>query len=88
MLLVDVERELNILRKVLQELLEISYALIERLTKWIGLCCFLRSVIHELCPTNHHSSLEHATYGTSYLSLASLNLTTCHLSNPRSINLI
>ena len=29
-----------------------------------------------------------ATYGTSCLPLAFLNLTTCHLSNPRSINLI
>ena len=45
-------------------------------------------LIHELCPTNHHSSQEHATYGTSCLLLAFLNLTTCHLSNPRSINLI
>ena len=45
-------------------------------------------LIHELCPTNHHSSLEHATYGTSCVPLAFLNLTTCHLSNPRSINFI
>ena len=34
------------------------------------------------------SSLEHATYGTCRLPLAFLNLTTCHLSNPTSINLI
>ena len=41
------------------------------------------------CTTNYyHSSLEHATYGTSCLPLAFLNLTTCHLSNLRSINLI
>ena len=45
-------------------------------------------LIHELYPTNHHSSLEHAIYGTSCLLLAFLNLTTCHLSNLRSINLI
>ena len=48
-------------------------------------------LIHEPCPpppTNHHSSLEHATYGTSCLPLAFLSLTTCHLSNPRSINLV
>ena len=42
----------------------------------------------ELYPTNHHSSLEHATYGTSCLLLAFLNPTTCHISNLRSINLI
>ena len=41
-----------------------------------------------LYPTNHHSSLEHATYGTSCLLLAFLIPTTCHLSNLRSINLI
>ena len=29
-------------------------------------------LIHELYPTNHHSSLEHATYGTSCLPLAFL----------------
>ena len=45
-------------------------------------------LIHELCPTSHHSSLEHATYGTSCLPLAFLHLTTFHLSNPRSIYLI
>ena len=45
-------------------------------------------LIHELYPTNHHSSQEHATYGTSCLLLAFLNLTTCHLSNQMSINLI
>ena len=45
-------------------------------------------LIHELYLTNHHSSQEHATYGTSCLLLAFLNLTTCHLSNLRSINLI
>ena len=45
-------------------------------------------LIHELCPTSHSSSLEHATYGTSCLPLAFLILTTCHPSNPRSINLI
>ena len=42
---------------------------------------------HELYLTNHHSSLEHAVYGTPRL-LAFLNLTTCHLSYLRSINLI
>ena len=45
-------------------------------------------LLHELYPTNHHSSLEHAIYGTSCLLLAFLNPTTCHLSNLRSINLI
>ena len=45
-------------------------------------------LIHELYLTNHHSSQEHATYGTSCLPLAFLNLTIGHLSNPRSINLI
>ena len=42
-------------------------------------------LIHELYPS-HHSFLEHATYGTSCLSLAFLNPTTCHLSNLRLIN--
>ena len=42
-----------------------------------------RCLMHEPCPTNHHSSLEHATYGTSCLPLAFLNLTTCHLSHLR-----
>ena len=45
-------------------------------------------LLHELYLANHHSSLEHAICGTSCLLLAFLNLTTCHLSNPRSINLI
>ena len=45
-------------------------------------------LIHELLPTNHHSSLEHAIYGTSCPLFAVLNLTTCHLSNLRSINLV
>ena len=40
-------------------------------------------LLHELCPTNHISSLEYAIYGTSRLPLAFLNLTTYHLSNPR-----
>ena len=43
-------------------------------------------LIHELYLTNHHSSQEHATYGTSCLLLAFLSPTTCHLSN--LINLI
>ena len=38
-------------------------------------------------PINPLSSLEHVIYGTSCL-LVFLKLTTCHLSNPRSINLI
>ena len=37
---------------------------------------------------SHKSPLEHAAYGTSCLCLAFLNLRICHLSNPRSINLI
>ena len=45
-------------------------------------------LIRELYLTNHHSSQEHATYGTSCLLLVFLNPTTCHLSNLRSINLI
>ena len=45
-------------------------------------------LIHELYRTNHYSSLEYAIYGTSCLLLAFLNLTICHLSNLRSINLI
>ena len=45
-------------------------------------------LIHKCYPTIHHSSLEHAIYGTSCLLLAFLNPTTCHLSNLRSINLI
>ena len=45
-------------------------------------------LIHELYLTNHHSSKEHAIYGTSCLLLTFLNLTTCHLSNLRSIDLI
>ena len=44
-------------------------------------------LIHEIYPSNHHSSQEHALYGTSRL-LPFLNLTTCHLSNLRSMNLI
>ena len=44
--------------------------------------------IHELHPTNHHSSQERAIYGTSCLLLAFPNPTTRHLSNLRSINLI
>ena len=36
----------------------------------------------------HHSSQEHAIYGTSCLLIAFLSPTTCHLSNLRSINLI
>ena len=45
-------------------------------------------LIHELYPTNHHSSLGHAIDGTSCVLLAFLNPTTCYLSNLRSINLI
>ena len=45
-------------------------------------------LIHELYPTNHHSFLEHEIYGASCLLLAFLDLTTCHLSNLRYINLI
>ena len=45
-------------------------------------------LLHEVYPTNHRSSQEHAIYGTSCLLLAFLNLTTCHPSNLRSINLI
>ena len=41
-----------------------------------------------LHPTNHHSSLEHAIYGTSCLLHAFLHPTTCHLSNLRSVNLV
>ena len=37
-------------------------------------------LIHELYPTNHHSSLEHAIYGMPCLLIAFLNLTTCHVS--------
>ena len=44
-------------------------------------------LIHELYPKNHHSSPEHAIYGTSCLLLAFMNVT-YHLSNIRSINLI
>ena len=44
-------------------------------------------LIHEIYLINHHSSLEHAIYGTSCL-LAFLSLTNCHVSNLRSINLI
>ena len=35
-----------------------------------------------------HSSLEHTIYGKSCFLLAFLNLTTCHLSNLRSTNLL
>ena len=44
-------------------------------------------LIHELYLPNHHSSQQHAIYGTSCL-FAFLIRTTCHLSNPRSISLI
>ena len=48
-----------------------------------------RKTTHELYPTNHNSSLEHAIYGTYCLLLAFLNLKKiCHLSNLRSIKLI
>ena len=40
-------------------------------------------LIHKLYLTNHHSSQEHATYGTSCLYLAFLSPTTCHRSNLR-----
>ena len=43
---------------------------------------------HKIYPIDHHSSLEHAIYGTSCLLLAFLDLTTCHLSNLRSMKLI
>ena len=45
-------------------------------------------LLHDLYLTNHHSSQEHAIYGTSCLLLAFLSATTCHLSNLRSISLI
>ena len=45
-------------------------------------------LLHELYPINHHSSQEHAIYGTFCLLLAFLNLTSCPLSNIRSITLI
>ena len=45
-------------------------------------------LIHELYLTNHHSSQEHVTYGTSCLLPAFLSPTTCRLSNLRSINSI
>ena len=38
-------------------------------------------------PTNHHSSQEYEIYGTSGLLLAFLHITTCNISNLRSINL-
>ena len=44
-------------------------------------------LLHKLYLTNHHSSIEHAIYGTSGL-LAFLSRTTCYLSNLRSIYLI
>ena len=47
-----------------------------------------QSLLHELYLTNHHSSQEHAIYGTSCLLLAFLNLTTCHISNLRSLHFI
>ena len=43
-------------------------------------------LLHEFYLINHHSPQEHAIYGTSCLLLAFLNLTTCHLSNLRSIS--
>ena len=46
--------------------------------------CLLR----EIYLTNHHSSQEHAIYGTSCLPLAFMSPTTCHLYYLRSINLI
>ena len=45
-------------------------------------------LIHELYHTNHHSSLEHAIYGTSCLLLAVLNPTARHHSTLTSISLI
>ena len=45
-------------------------------------------LLHEIYLTDHHSSHEHAIYGISCLLLPFLNLTTCHLSNLRSMNLI
>ena len=40
----SIERELHISRKEIQELLKIPKALMERLTKWADLNCFLSSV--------------------------------------------
>ena len=46
--------------------------------------CLLEEVLSKaIRPTSHHSILEHATYGTSCLLLAFLNLSISHLSNPR-----
>ena len=39
----SMERELHISRKVVQELLKIPKALMERLAKWTDLICFLSS---------------------------------------------
>ena len=60
----------------------------------LHLCQIIRTVskfhslIYQLYPTNHRSSLEYAIYVTSCLLPAFLSPTTCHLSNLRSINLI
>ena len=45
-------------------------------------------LIHKIYPTNHHSSQEHAFYGTYCYLLPSLSSKTFPFSNLRSINLI
>ena len=55
-------------------------------TRWHNI--LINCLLHKLYPTNHHSSQEGAIYGMSCLLIAFLNPATCHLSNPKSINLI
>ena len=57
-------------------------------TQLIYILSKFHCLIYELYLTNHHSSQEHAIYGTFCIFLAFLNPTTCYLSNLRSINLI
>ena len=53
------EKELHISRKVVQELLEIPKSLMERLTKWIDLNCFLNSEFNCFLSHDHYNHHNH-----------------------------
>lgn len=53
---------------------------------WRFIISKLRSIIHELHPSNHQLTVELAVHGTSCI-LHLLNIATCLFSNPKSIKL-
>ena len=57
------ERELQISRKAVQELLKIPKALMERLTKWTDMNCFLSSDSNN---NKNHNNNHHHHNGTEY----------------------